>query len=137
MRITIKALYFVVLFSLMSTVAFGQADSGSISGTVRDTTGAVVPDAKVSARNNATSAERTAATDSAGGYTIPGLPSGFYDITISKGGFADYKTRAQVTVGSFVNVSAQLLLTTVTSSIEVVATGGTEINTSAPLAVTR
>jgi hypothetical protein len=129
MRIAIKALFLLILFSAMTTIAFGQADSGSISGIVRDSTGAVVPDAKVSARNAATSATRTATTDSAGGYTLPGLAPGDYDVTITKAGFADYKVRAQVTVGSFVTVSGQLSLTTVTSSIEVVATGGTEINT--------
>src|SRR5258705_7679789 len=112
MRIAIKFLFLVMLFSCLSATAFGQADTGSISGTVRDSTGGVVPDAKVSVRNIATSAERSAETDSSGGYAIPGLSSGTYDVTISKAGFADYKARAQVTVGSFVTVSAQLSLTT-------------------------
>src|ERR1700730_4715453 len=129
MRIILKLFFFVIMFAFVSATAFGQADTGSISGTVRDTTGGVVPDAKVSARNIETSVERSATTDSSGGYTIPSLPTGTYDVTISKTGFADYKARAQVTVGSFVTVSAQLSLTTVTSTVEVVATAGTEINT--------
>jgi len=129
MRITIKILFFVMMFAFVTATAFGQADTGSISGTVRDSTGGVVPDAKVTARNTATSAERSATTDSSGGYTIPSVPSGNYEVTVSKPGFADYKTNAQVTVGGFVTVPAQLSLTTVTSTIEVVATGGTEINT--------
>jgi hypothetical protein len=129
MRTALKALYLLMLFTFLTATAFGQADTGSISGTVRDSTGAVVPAAKVSVRNVATSAERAAETDSGGGYTIPSLAPGIYDVAITKSGFADYKVRAQVTVGSFVSLNAQLSLTTVTSTIEVVATGGTEINT--------
>src|SRR5260370_1545944 len=129
MRITIKMFCLLMLFSLFTTLAFGQADSGSISGTVRDSTGGVVPDAKVFARNIATSSQRTVDTDRPGGYTIPGLAPGIYDLTITKSGFADYKLRAQVTVGSFVTLNAQLSLTTVTSIVEVVGVGGTEINT--------
>jgi hypothetical protein len=129
MRFTFKTFCFLMLFSLLTTLAFGQADTGSISGTVRDSTGAVVPAAKVTVRNVATGAARAADTDATGGYTIPGVSSGAYDITISKSGFADYKSRAQIAVGGFVTVNAQLSLTTVTSTIEVVAVGATEINT--------
>jgi outer membrane receptor protein involved in Fe transport len=130
MKLTTTILYVLMVFSLLTLRAFGQAETGSISGTVRDSTGAVVPDASVTARNTATSAERTVRTDSAGGYTIPGLAPGFYDVTISKSGFADNKTRAQVTVGSFVTLDAQLSVSAVASTIEVVvAEQGTEINT--------
>jgi outer membrane receptor protein involved in Fe transport len=129
MRIAMKALFLLILFPLLSTLAFGQVDTGSISGTVRDSSGAVVPGAKVSARNIATSTERTADTDSTGGYKIPGLTPGIYDVAIAKSGFADYNVRAQVTVGGFVTVNAQLSVSAITSTIEVVAAGGTEINT--------
>jgi len=129
MRTTLRGLSLLMLFLLLATVAFGQAETGTIAGTVRDSTSAVVPGAKVSARNIATAVERAAETDNVGGYTIPGLLPGIYDVTITKSGFADHKTRAQVTVGSFVTVSAQLSLSAVTSIIEVVAAGGTEINT--------
>jgi outer membrane receptor protein involved in Fe transport len=129
MRIAGKALLLLTLFSLLTATTFGQTDTGSISGIVRDSTGAVVPAVKVSVRNIATSVERAVETDSAGVYTIPGLASGTYDVAASKAGFADYKVRAQITVGSFVTVNAQLSLSAVTSTIEVVAVEGTEINT--------
>jgi hypothetical protein len=130
MRIAMNGLFLLILFSILGALAFGQGDTGSISGTVRDSTGAVVPAAKVSVRNIATATERTAETDSSGGYTIPGLAPGIYEATVSKAGFADYKVRAQVTVGSFVTLNAQLSLTTVTSTIEVTAApAAAEINT--------
>src|SRR5438477_882795 len=61
------------IFLLFSMDAFGQAEAGSISGTVRDSSGAVLVGATVSARNLATSAVRTAQTGNLGQYTIPGL----------------------------------------------------------------
>src|SRR5882757_4469393 len=126
---------FIFLFNLVVLLALGfgtaraQTNTGSISGTVRDSTGGLVPDAKVSVRNTATAAERTAQTDNSGGYTIPGLVPGVYNVTISKSGFADYQVQAEVSVGSFVTVSAQLSLSKVTSAIEVVVAAGTEENT--------
>src|SRR5690349_6714062 len=129
MRNTFRFLFLVILCSILTANAFAQADTGSLAGTVRDSTGAVVPDAKVSSRNVATSVERSVQTDSSGGYSLQSLPPGTYEITISKTGFADYKARAQVTVGAFVTLNAQLSLTAVTSTVEVVATGGTEVNT--------
>src|SRR3977135_896069 len=129
MRIKTRLLQLLMLFSLSTILAFGQAETGSISGTVRDTTGAVIPDASVSARNAATSVERVARTEGTGVYTIPALVPGIYEVTVSKSGFSDYKVRVQVTVGSFVTVNAQLSVSAVTGSIEVVGAGGTEINT--------
>src|SRR6266850_2388182 len=129
MRIKTRLLQLLMLFSLSTILAFGQAETGSISGTVRDTTGAVIPDASVSARIAATSVERVARTEGTGVYTIPALVPGIYEVTVSKPGFSDYKVRVQVTVGSFVTVNAQLSVSAVTGSIEVVGAGGTEINT--------
>jgi outer membrane receptor protein involved in Fe transport len=129
MRITIKALHLLILLLLSTTLALGQAETGSISGTVRDSTGAVIPDASVLARNAATTVERVVRTESTGVYTIPALVPGIYEVTVTKAGFSDYKVRAQVTVGSFVTVNAQLSVSPVTGSIDVVGSGGTEINT--------
>ena len=129
MRPAFSFLYLLLLFSIFSVRAFGQADTGTIAGTVRDSSGGVVPDALVSAKNTATSAERTAQTDSTGGYTIPGLAPGTYDISISKTNFATFNGRADVTVGSHVTVDTQLAVTGVSTTVEVVAAGGTEINT--------
>src|SRR6266700_3357244 len=121
---------FLVLLALGFRDAWAQTNTGSISGTVRDSTGAVVPDAKVSVRSVATALERKIQTDGTGGYAIPGLAAGVYDVTISKSGFADYTARAEVSVGSFVTLSAQLSLSKVVNSIEVVVGAvGTEINT--------
>ena len=129
MRPRVGFLCLALFLSLISTRAFGQADTGAISGTVRDASGGVVPDASVTAKNLATSAERTAQTDSTGGYTVPGLAPGTYEVSISKSSFATSTLRAEVSVGSHVTLDAQIAVTGVSTTVEVVAAAGAEINT--------
>jgi outer membrane receptor protein involved in Fe transport len=123
--------YLFLLLALLPGRAFAQADTGTIAGTVRDTSGAVVPDAMVTVRSTGTGVQRATQTGSDGVYTIPALPPTLYDVTISKTGFADYKVQATVTVGSHVTLDAQLSVSQVSTTVEVVAVagGGAEINT--------
>ena len=72
---------------LAGTRALAQSDSSSLSGTVTDATGAVVPNAKLTAKSDATGAERTATTNSVGAYTITNLASGTYTVTVDASGF--------------------------------------------------
>jgi hypothetical protein len=83
--------------------AFAQASAStaSLSGTVVDSTGAVIPGADVSARNNATGAVTVAVTDATGNYTIPALEPGAYTVTISLMGFKSVTMPdVQVTTGT-------------------------------------
>ena len=129
MKPRVSLLYLALILALFSTRAFGQADTGTISGTVRDATGGVVPDATITAKNIATSAQRTVQTDSTGGYTIPGLAPGTYEVSIDKSGFAPSTLRAEVSVGSHLTLDAQMAVTAVSTTVEVVAAAGAEINT--------
>lgn len=73
---------------LVAGSAKGQAAvTGTISGTVADQTGAVVPGATVTATNTETGIVSTKTTNSAGAYSFPSLIIGTYDITASKSGF--------------------------------------------------
>jgi outer membrane receptor protein involved in Fe transport len=130
-KINRKLLYLLALLVLVPSLVFAQADTGTISGTVRDTTGAVVPDAMVTVRNTATGATRVVQTASDGVYTVPSLTPSLYDVTASKTGFADYKAQATVTVGSRVTLDIPLSVSQVSTTVEVVAVagGGAEINT--------
>jgi hypothetical protein len=67
--------------------AFCQADTASISGTVTDPSGAVVPNAKVTIRNDATAAERTTQSNSVGEFVVTNLPPGTYTIRTEAQGF--------------------------------------------------
>src|SRR2546429_9754504 len=72
---------------LAGGLVFGQNFSGAISGFVRDTTGAVVPGTTVTAKHTETGLTRTVQTSEEGGYTMPSLPVGSYEVTAEKPGF--------------------------------------------------
>jgi len=65
----------------MSRQAIGQATGGTLRGTVKDSTGAVVPDAVVTAANEATGAKFDTVTSSAGLYSFPNLLVGSYSVS--------------------------------------------------------
>ena len=67
-------------------VAFGQS-TATLQGTVTDQKGAVVPNATITVRNQATSIERTAQSDSSGNYQVAALPVGTYSVVVQAQGF--------------------------------------------------
>ena len=75
-----KILFYVALvlgaIGVLAGRANAQVDTGSVSGVVRDSSGAAVPNATITATNVATAAVRTATTNNVGEYTIQGLDPG-------------------------------------------------------------
>src|SRR5215467_3896056 len=67
---------------------FGQAITGVIVGTVRDASGAIVPGAKVSAKNVETGIVSITTTGGEGNYTFPTVPPGTYDVSAQSQGFS-------------------------------------------------
>jgi outer membrane receptor protein involved in Fe transport len=130
-RINYNLIYLFALLVFLPSVVFAQVDTGTMTGTVKDTSGAVVPDAMVTVRNTATGATRVVQSGADGVYIVPGLAPALYDVTISKTGFADYKTQVTITVGSHVTLDVPLSVSQVSTTVEVVAVagGGAEINT--------
>src|SRR6058998_4234550 len=72
---------------LAGGLVFGQNFSAAISGFVRDTTGAVIPGTTVTAKHTETGLTRSVQTSEEGGYTMPSLPVGSYEVTAEKPGF--------------------------------------------------
>lgn len=68
-------------------VAIGQGTTGTILGTVSDSTGAVVPGATITIRNTETGISRKVTTDAAGHYSAPQLGLGNYEVTAEAAGF--------------------------------------------------
>src|SRR5262249_47731564 len=93
----------------------------SISGTVTDASGAVVPNAQVTVLNTATSVTRTLVTNDSGFYNAPNLLPGPYQVKTSASGFATMVERLELTVGAEAVVNVQLKAGEVT---EVVQIGG-------------
>jgi len=119
----------LTLLVVTATLVFGQAEAGSISGTVRDASGAVLPNAGITATNTATAAVRTTQTNTLGQFVIPGLEPGKYSVKLSSANFASYERTVEVTVGGRVTVDAQLTVGNVSTVVEVTAAGATEVNT--------
>ena len=125
-RKTLTPLLAALWLSLSLAVgALAQTSTSRISGTVTDTTGAVVSGAKVTAKNEATGVAQTQTTTEAGLYSFPSLPVGSYTITIEMPGF---KTANQAGVIIQVNtpVTADITLEVGQTNEVVNITGGAE-----------
>ena len=70
-----------------------QASAGALSGTVTDTTGAVVAGTTVTITNEVTTISHIVTTNSSGFYSVEGLPVGQYTIDVSKSGFKESVTK--------------------------------------------
>ncbi|MGZ4827911.1 MAG: carboxypeptidase-like regulatory domain-containing protein, partial [Terriglobales bacterium] len=99
-----------------------QTFRGTILGTVSDTSGAVLSGATVTARNTGTGLQRTTHTSADGSYSIPELPIGRYDLTVSQQGFQTAVTHVvDVNVTTERRVDTQLKPGAVNERIEVSA----------------
>src|SRR5271157_4978668 len=72
-----------VLLLATALMIWAQAESGQITGTIADPSGAVVANAAVKATNTLTGTERSSVTNNAGVYVIPSLPAGTYTLTVT------------------------------------------------------
>ena len=113
----------LTLLLLLSLTASVRADvTGRISGTVKDTSGAVVAGAKVTATNAQTGWKQAAVTDAEGVYGLLALPPGEYDIEIQSGGFKDYRqTGLTIEVNTSLRVDVALQVGNVMEKVTVSA----------------
>src|SRR5579872_5315319 len=86
--------------TLLAVPAFSQSNTtGEIAGVISDPSGAVIPNAKVTAKNDATAASQTVVTNSQGIFHLSFLPPGSYTLTVSATGFQTAPHKIQVGVG--------------------------------------
>lgn len=122
-----------VLVCLVLQLAWG-AVTGRISGTVKDPTGAVVPNAQLTALETQTGVKTETKADSAGFYSFPSLPVGRYDLEVRASGFKEFKQTALILdVNTALTVDVPLQLgeasqeVTVTSAAVQVETTNTQM----------
>src|SRR5689334_1482785 len=84
----LRFVFAILLACALALVA--QSDRGTITGTISDPAGAVVAAAAVEARNTGTGAVYPVASSGTGNYTIPQLPSGTYELTVTVPGFKKF-----------------------------------------------
>ena len=83
-----KMLGLMVSLSLFASLAVAAGQTGSITGTVADPTGAVIPGIAVVISNQETGQQRTVSTNADGTFVCPDLPPGTYQVEIHAAGFA-------------------------------------------------
>jgi outer membrane receptor protein involved in Fe transport len=98
---------------------WAQAETGQITGTVLDSTGAAIPKATVTIRNIDSGAIRTAVASGEGSYTATNLQPGNYEVSVTSAGFTTFKQNVVVTVGGKVAVDAKLSVGTAATTVEV------------------
>ena len=81
----------LVLLLASTRVAWAQAGTASLAGTVKDSQGAVLPGATITVTNTATGATRTTVSNESGAYNLPGLPPGAYKLKVELSGFRTYQ----------------------------------------------
>ena len=110
-----------LLLSGLCWIANGQT-TASVFGVVRDASGAVVLDAKVTARNTDTAFTRTGATDGTGAFLITNLPVGPYSLQVIKVGFRSFvQDGITLQVNDASRVDAVLSVGQVNDTVEVAA----------------
>ncbi len=113
-----------LVFFTFSVLAYGQAQSGTLRGTVTDPNGGVVAGATVTAKNSASGVSTPTTTNGEGNFQIPNLVPGKYSVTVEQTGFSK-KVVTEVTVGlgAIVDLPVALAVGTASETVTVVSTG--------------
>jgi hypothetical protein len=112
---------FVLIISSMNANA-QLAGRGAITGTVSDSTGAVIPNATVVAANGATGIETQTTSTGAGAYNFPSLDPGIYTVTVTAEGFQKLK-QENIHVNAMESASFNPVMTVGRADVEVTVTG--------------
>src|SRR5947207_12526779 len=116
-------LFGLILLLACASSARAQFATASVVGTIRDASGAVIPDAKVTLTNTATGVSLTRTTTGDGSYEFVTVRGGVYLITAEKAGFSIALTdNVQVQVGARLPVDMQMAVGQLTEKLEVSAT---------------
>jgi len=119
-----------LLFVCLGTPAWAQFDTGTIAGSITDSSGAAIAKSTVTVTNTNTDVQTKVETDSNGNFVASALPFGRYVVSAAATGFSTASTNpVQLTVGATVNVKLALTVAAATESIQVTGTT-TTVDTS-------
>lgn len=125
------SLAFAALLLTGATPSFSQGSGGGLSGTVTDSSGAVVAGAEVMVRNVDTGAIRKLTTSSKGFYVTPNLSPGPYEVMVTAKGFATAISRdVAIQVGKDAVTNVALAVSTVEETVEVKGAGTVALTSS-------
>jgi predicted heme/steroid binding protein len=117
-----RAAWIALVVLVCASLAFGQSDLGSISGFVKDPSGATIPNAQVIARNPS-GIERRSATNESGYFVITNIPPGLYSIAVEAAGFKKYdSSNNKLDASATLSMDITLTVGAATETVEVFAT---------------
>ena len=117
-----KILSLLLVYVVLAGICVAQTTTGRIIGNITDSSGAPMPGVSVTARSLDTGLERSAATNSEGGYVITQLAIGNYEVSVQATGFKRYSQRpVSLLVDQTVRIDAQMQVGDVTEQITVEA----------------
>ena len=120
----------IVLVGVAPSAMAQTASQGTLTGQVTDQQGAVIPGAEIRIQNTATGSSTGSMTNADGRYTIPNIQPGNYDVTVKKAGFTSASYKAQVIeVGQVLTLDVPMAVGSTTTTVEVQATAGAELQT--------
>jgi hypothetical protein len=114
------AVFLAGLFSLFgATSAYSQVTGATLSGTITDPSGGVIPGAQISVTNTATGITREFQADSAGYYTAPNLAPGTYEVKVTAKGFNTTISNATLAVGAQQQLNIPMKVGETSQTVEV------------------
>lgn len=112
----------LLVIALLATAAHAQSDRGTLTGTVTDQTGAVVPNAQVTVVNPATAAQVKTISTETGNYTVPNLQAGLYDVTVELQGFRKHEQKGvRIQVAQISRLDIEMAVGSTAESVSVTA----------------
>jgi Carboxypeptidase regulatory-like domain/TonB dependent receptor-like, beta-barrel len=120
-NIKLVSLLAITLILVFAGLTKAQVTTGTISGTVIDPNGAVVPGANVKATNLDTNALKELSSDSDGRFAFTLLPPGRYQVEITAHGFQNYQAETIVNITQTTIVNAQLNVSGTAANVEIAA----------------
>ncbi|HEX3743843.1 MAG TPA: TonB-dependent receptor [Bryobacteraceae bacterium] len=133
MKTNVATLRYVSWLLCLVSPALLAQNTGTISGTIKDTSGAVLPDASIVILNQETGSTRSALSDQSGHYTAPSLSLGDYRLTVSKPGFQVKAADVHLAVGQDSLMDFVLAVGNTTQTVDVTAAAPPVDATSATL----
>lgn len=132
-RLPLPLLSATLFLSVVLSQAAAQVTGATLSGTVTDPSGGVIPNARVSVMNVSQGTERTSTTNKTGDYTLPNVTPGSYRLRVEAQGFqTQVRTSLELTVGQVETLNISLAVAGASETITVESTTSTvELGNSA------
>jgi hypothetical protein len=122
-RISLRRAAVFLAVCLIPATVTAQTVTGNITGYVRDSSGAAVPNAAVTAKMVEQQVSRTTQTDTSGFYSLPALPPGSYEVNFESQGFqTQSQTGIELTVNQNLRVDAALVVGAIQTKVVVEST---------------